>query len=227
MASTELPTIEILRLDDLTPDPDNPRNNASAIEPVAASIRNYGFLVPLVVDDTGKILAGHTRYAAARMIGLQEVPCVRADHLSPELAREFSIAENRSSDFAFFDLTMLSEMASELSEQFVAEFDIDSLLGGMDLEAEPDLSAPPTPEKREGLDLMPFEKYQYVTIICRNTYDYTNLLQRLGLENIQSRYVGKYLKRGSSIGRIMEYPAFVEKIDGPQPTGEVEVPDEA
>ena len=204
----------MLNVNDLAPDPDNPRNNTGAVSMVAASIRKFGFLVPLVVNGDHKIVAGHTRYQAAAMMGVESVPCVVAEELTPELQREFSIAENRTSDFSFFDIAKLAQMTDELDEEFIAEFDIESLLSDLDDEVADDEAPMRTPDKREGLDLAPFEKYQYVTIICRNTYDYTNLLDRLGLEDIQRRYVGKYLKRGSTIGRIIEYPDFVRKVGG-------------
>lgn len=52
-----------------------------------------------------------------------------------------------------------------------------------------------------------------MTIICRNTYDYTKLLHMLDLEDIQARYVGPYLKRGHSMGRIIEYPEFMARLE--------------
>lgn len=216
----------MLNLNDVEPDPENPRNNTGAVEMVAASIRKFGFLVPLVVNADHKIVAGHTRYLAAAMMGLKQVPCIEADELTPELQREFAIAENRTSDFAFFDVGKLAEQVDELSEEFIAEFDIESLLSDLAGDEPDDTPSGRVPDKREGLDLAPFEKYQYVTIICRNTYDYTNLLDRLGLEDVQRRYVGKYLKRGASIGRIIEYPDFVRRVgghvDGELLTAEVE-----
>lgn len=206
-------TVTMLPLGELHPDPANPRNNVASIEMIAASIREFGFKVPLVVNADRKILAGHARYQAAQMLKLDEVPCVLAEDLTPEQEAGFSIAENRTSDFSFFDVGKLALMADDLPEQYVAEFDLESLLSDLD-DQQPALPSAKVPEKREGLDLAPFEKYQYVTIICRNTYDYTNLLDRLGLEDVQSRYVEGYLKRGTSIGRVMEYPDFVDKIDG-------------
>lgn len=204
--------VTLIPIAELKPDPSNPRNNTSAIEMVAASIRKFGFKVPVVVDGDHKIIAGHARYLAARMLKLAAVPCIVADDLTPEQLAEFSVAENRTSDFSFFDIEKLTERASEMSDEFIAEFDIESLMEDI---ADVDLDLPhETPEKRDGLDLAPFEKYQYVTIICRTTYDYTNLLERLGLENVQARYVGKYLKRGGSQGRVIEYPEFLARIDG-------------
>jgi hypothetical protein len=206
-------TVTMMPLSELHPDPANPRNNASAIEMVAASIRDFGFQVPIVVNDEHVIIAGHSRYLAAQMLKLKEVPVVVADELTPEQQRGFAIAENRTSDFSFFDIGKLTELAAELPEQYIAEFDLESLLADLDGDM-PDLPTVTAPTKREGLDLAPYEKYQYVTIICRNTYDYTNLLERLGLQDLQRAYVGMYLKRGSSTGRIIEYPEFLRKIDG-------------
>src|SRR5262245_47982596 len=103
-------TVTVLPLRDLHPDPGHPRNNTAAVEMIASSIRQYGFLVPIVVNAERKIIAGHARYLAARMLRLDEVPCVLAEDLTPEQEREFAIAENRTSDFSFFDLAKLSEM---------------------------------------------------------------------------------------------------------------------
>lgn len=205
--------VTMLPLSDLHPDPANPRNNESAVEMIAASIREFGFRVPIVVNGDHKIIAGHARYLAAQMLKLDKVPCVVAADLTPEQELGFSIAENRTSDFSFFDVAKLQLMANDLPEQFVAEFDLESLLMSLD-DVAVALPGPAAPEKREGLDLAPFEKYQYVAIICRTTYDYTNLLDRLGLEDIQSRYVEGYLKRGTTIGRVIEYPEFMRRIDG-------------
>ena len=205
-------TVRMLALEQLQPDPNNPRNNAGAVEMIAASIRDFGFLVPLVVNKDRKIVAGHARFLAAKMLRLDKVPCVLAENLTPEQELGFAIAENRTSDFSFFDLEKLAAMADELPDQFIAEFDLESLLGDLNGVVE-ELAPEPELEKRDGLDLAPFEKYQYVTIICRDTYDYANLLERLGLEDVQRRYVDGYLKRGMSIGRVMEYAEFVAKID--------------
>jgi hypothetical protein len=205
-------TVTMLPIGEVSPDPDNPRNNSGAIEMIAASIRDFGFLVPLVVNRDHKLIAGHARFQAARMLRMSEVPVVIAEELTPEQEQGFAIAENRASDFSFFDLDKLGAIVEGLPEQYVAEFDLESLVG--ELEGIEELVTQVMPEKREGLDLAPFEKYQYVTIICRNTYDYANLLERFGLEDIQRRYVGEYLKRGSSTGRVIEYAEFVRRIDG-------------
>lgn len=67
---------------DVKPYENNPRNNDSAVDAVAASIREFGWQQPIVVDKDGVIIAGHTRYKAARKLGLAEVPVVVADKLT-------------------------------------------------------------------------------------------------------------------------------------------------
>lgn len=62
----------------------NPRMNEASIPKVAASIREFGFKVPIIIDRDGVIVAGHTRYQAAQELGLQTVPCIVADDLTDE-----------------------------------------------------------------------------------------------------------------------------------------------
>ena len=65
-----------LPMDEVHPYGNNPRKNDNAVEAVAASIKQYGFLVPLVISKEHEIIAGHTRYKAAGRLGLSTVPCV-------------------------------------------------------------------------------------------------------------------------------------------------------
>lgn len=205
-------SIKMFDLDALTPDPDNPRVNSGAIEQVAESIRLFGFRVPLVVNADGKIIAGHTRYRAALILGMEKVPCVLADDLTPEQQAAFAVAENRTSDFAFFDVEKLSTFVDGIPPELLAAFDIDALLGAGSVDDDEVTALTKDPEKRNGLDLVPFERYQYVMILCRTEHDYLNLLDRLGLEDKQKAYVEGVLKRGSSYGRVIEYPAFLDRI---------------
>jgi hypothetical protein len=215
-----LPNVEIvmMSLDDLQLDPRNPRQNSGAVEKLADSIRQFGFRVPLVVNPSKLILAGHTRYAAAALLGMDSVPCIVADDLTEEQQRAFNIADNRVSDYSFWDVDKLTDLVAGMDESFTSMFDLDALIvddfADLDLESS---SRKDRPSKREGLDLAPFEKYQYVTVICRSTYDYLNLLAQLGLEDTQSRYVSGVMKRGSSYGRIIEYSELVKLLKEDRP----------
>lgn len=204
--------IQMFDLESLVPDPDNPRVNSGAISQVAESIRLFGFRVPLVVNSEGKIIAGHTRYRAALMLGMEKVPCVLADDLTQAQQDAFAVAENRTSDFAFFDVEKLTAFVSDIPPELLAAFDIDAVLTTGFGDDDSDPTSTKEPEKRAGLDLAPFERYQYVMILCRTEHDYLNLLDRLGLEDKQKGYVEGVLKRGSSYGRVIEYPQFLERM---------------
>ena len=76
----------------------NPRNNDEAVEAVAESIRQFGFKVPIVIDSNGVIIAGHTRRKAAVKLGLDTVPCIIADDLTPEQIQVFRLADNKTAE---------------------------------------------------------------------------------------------------------------------------------
>ena len=99
--------IQNISLSDIHPYARNPRKNDEAVKNVAASIREFGFLVPLVIDRNHEIVAGHTRYKAAKSLGMKEVPCVIADELTEDQIRAFRLADNRVSEAAQWDMDLL------------------------------------------------------------------------------------------------------------------------
>ena len=99
---------------------------------VAESIKRYGFRNPIIIDKDGVIVAGHTRYLASNELGLDTVPCIIADDLTEEEIKEYRLVDNKVSEFAGWDFTMLEGELQELdfdAEAFgfdVHEIDIDS-----------------------------------------------------------------------------------------------------
>lgn len=85
----------------------NPRDNAKALPKVVASLREFGFRQPIVVDAAGVVVAGHTRLAAARELGLATVPVHVADELTPEQAKAYRIMDNRSGEEATWEHGLL------------------------------------------------------------------------------------------------------------------------
>src|SRR4051812_11358053 len=79
--------IQMRKLCDIKPYENNPRKNDAAVDAVAASIKEFGFQQPLVIDAEGVIIVGHTRFLAALKLGLDEVPVVVATKLSPQQVR--------------------------------------------------------------------------------------------------------------------------------------------
>ena len=99
----------------------NPRRNDAAVEKVAASIREFGWAQPIVVDGDGVIIIGHTRLKAAKKLGLKTAPVlVRAD-LSPEQVAALRLADNKTAEFAEWDMPLLN---AELDSLLDTELDM-------------------------------------------------------------------------------------------------------
>ena len=116
--STPNPTLNIVyrRIEELRPDPANPRRHTKKqIRQVGKSLKTFGFNVPILVDRHGDIIAGHCRYEASLLLGITEVPTICLDHLTPEQARAFMIADNRLSELSTWDDRLLAEQFKELS----------------------------------------------------------------------------------------------------------------
>ena len=96
-----------LPLSDVHPYEKNPRKNDNAVDAVAASIRQFGFLVPLVIDRAHVIVAGHTRHKAAQRLGMKTVPCVVADELTEDQIKAFRLADNKVGEMAQWDVDLL------------------------------------------------------------------------------------------------------------------------
>ncbi len=108
-----------LPLTELHPYKNNPRKNEKAVDAVAESIKQYGFLVPLVISKDHEIITGHTRYRAAKKLGLSSVPCIMADELTPEQVKAFRLVDNKVSELAEWDVELLplelADIAADLS----------------------------------------------------------------------------------------------------------------
>ncbi len=103
----------------------NPRLNDDAVEVVAKSIREFGFRQPIVVDEVGVVIIGHTRLKAAKSLGLSEVPVHIARGLSAEQVKALRIADNKTAEIAEWNLELLP---IELAELQGMDFDL-GLLG--------------------------------------------------------------------------------------------------
>ena len=106
--------VKNLKISELKPYENNPRNNDGAVQYVANSIKQFGFRVPIVVDKDNVIVSGHTRYRAAIELGLEEVPVVIADDLTPEQAKAFRLADNKTAEKASWDYSKLGEEVKDL-----------------------------------------------------------------------------------------------------------------
>lgn len=113
----------------------NPRNNEAAIEPVAQSIKRFGFRVPILIDGKGTIIAGHTSYEAAKRLGMDKVPCIRVDDLTDEQIRAYRIADNKvaeasswNDDVLRAEMDALKALDVDLTDTGFSEVELDGLL---------------------------------------------------------------------------------------------------
>ncbi|GIK15666.1 MAG: hypothetical protein BroJett003_06300 [Planctomycetota bacterium] len=106
--------VELRPLAAIKPYEKNPRINDAAVDAVAESIRRFGFRQPIVVDEAGVIVCGHTRWKAAQKLGLAEVPVHVARDLTPEQIRAYRIADNKTAELAEWNLDLLPIELAEL-----------------------------------------------------------------------------------------------------------------
>jgi len=175
----------------LRPNPKNARTHSrKQIRQIAASIRTFGFVNPILIDADNLILAGHGRLEAARLAGLDRVPVVRFDHLTPVQKRAYLIADNKIAEQAGWDREMLATELGELIELLPAEGldvsltgfeapEIDSLLADMtSTRADPEDTVPPLPEDpvtRRG-DLWQLGKHRILCGDAREPGDFARLM---------------------------------------------------
>ena len=88
---------------------------------IADSIAAFGFLVPILIDQGGRIIAGHGRYAAAVLLGLQEVPVIQVEGLSEAKRRALALADNKIAENAGWDRELLATELPELADILIVE----------------------------------------------------------------------------------------------------------
>ncbi len=108
--------IEQWDIDRVLPYEKNPRNNDNAVEAVANSLKEFGFRQPLVVDSDGVLIVGHTRWKAAKMLGLENVPVHVATDMNAEQVQAYRIADNKTGELADWDYDLLPIELSELQQ---------------------------------------------------------------------------------------------------------------
>lgn len=112
---------------DIKPYENNPRHNEEAVDKVAASIAEFGFKVPIIVDKNNVIVAGHTRLKAAEKLNLEVVPVIRATDLTEEQVKAFRLADNKTSEFAEWDFAALNDELDAIAGIDMAQFGFDEL----------------------------------------------------------------------------------------------------
>ena len=195
--------IKDVALDAVKPYERNPRNNQAAVTKVAASLSEFGWQQPIVVDAEMVIIAGHTRYLAAKLLGMDKVPVLVATTLSPDQARAYRIMDNRSNQDATWNEDLLKIELNELElagmSLALTGFNDDELRALLDAEGGIDI-APEEDEAGSGTDKL-------VLSFGRNKVA-INEDELASLEELLSRYVeinslphgfGRWLAEGRAL----------------------------
>ncbi|MGC3971110.1 MAG: DNA modification methylase [Pirellulales bacterium] len=114
--------IDLRSIDSIVPYPNNPRQNDAGVDAVADSLREFGWRQPIVVDEAGVIVVGHTRYKAAQKLGMSEVPVHVATGLSPSQLQAYRLADNQTATLSSWDDDKLTAELLDLQKQ---GFDVD------------------------------------------------------------------------------------------------------
>ena len=178
--------IEYIEIDRVIPYANNPRkNDGEAVDRVASSIKEYGFKNPIIVDKDNVIVAGHTRYKAAKKLRLDTVPIIKADDLTPAQIKAFRIADNKVAEYSSWDNELLSIEFEELQD---LNFDLELI--GFDMTEIEDMLAFDNVEEntkeKERNDLSDTLKENYELIVKCND---ENELESIYEELVERGYV--------------------------------------
>ena len=140
------------QIERLVPYARNPRKNDAALDRMAASIREFGFKIPVLARSSGEVVDGHLRLKAARKLGITEVPVILCDEWSDAQVKAFRLMVNRSVGWAEWDaellgleLLELKDLAFDLELTGFDSREIDEFLSGPDLDEGAD-AVPPVPD---------------------------------------------------------------------------------
>jgi DNA modification methylase len=200
-------SVESLKLD-----PRNPLHHSPAqIVQIARSIESFGFNVPVLVDSDNKVLAGHGRVLACQRLRISSVPIIRLEHLTPNQARAFNIADNKLAENAQWNDRLLGEIFLELSTQDL-DFSIEAT--GF-LAAEIDLSIEGLSEVPSGAPDPADEPQDLAVHPVSNTGDWWNLgRHRLLCGSALDRTSYQRVMQGEEANLVFADPPFNVRIDG-------------
>lgn len=210
------PKFIYVKLGDLNPYKNNPRINKESIPLVRNSIKTFGFLVPMVIDNEDDlcIVAGHTRHRAAMMLCEEEmrdpaeveVPCILAEHLTKNQIAAFRIADNSVGEGSTWDEGKLAmEIASIGDDIDMGDFGIDLGDGDDDEDGDADVEGE-VPFTEELL-----EEHNYVVLYFDNEVDWLQAKTLLGVKKVAALDSKKGFEK-AGVGRVMRGTDAIEAI---------------
>lgn len=173
--------MKIIEMDisEVIPYANNPRDNSKAIDAVAASIREFGFKVPVVIDRNNILITGHTRLEAAKKLGITKIPAIRAADLTDAQVKAFRLADNKVAEIATWDdkalaaeLQALDDMDFDMSDFGFAD---DELRGDIENLEDPEIPEEPDPICQPG-DIYQLGRHRLMCGDCTRPEDMSRLI---------------------------------------------------
>lgn len=130
--------VQSMKISEVKPYDKNPRKNDDGVEAVANSIKEFGWQQPIVVDKDNVIIVGHTRYKAAKKLGMDKVPVVVADNLSPEQVKAYRLADNKTGELTDWDMGLLDDELADIGDIDMSDFGFNLDLDDDEVEVQED-----------------------------------------------------------------------------------------
>lgn len=199
----------MIPISEVHPYPNNPRVNKDAVDKVAASLKEFGFKQPIVVDKNMVVIVGHTRLKAAKKLKMKEVPVLIADDLSEEQVKAYRLADNKTAEFSEWDNDLLNIELDSILDLDMEQF------GFSALDEDKEKAEKPEVEFSEILG----EENNYLVLQFKTDVDWLNAQSVFGLETVKSystRQDGKVTKNMEMRGipRIIDGAKALNKLTG-------------
>lgn len=197
------------KTDDLVPYAQNSRtHSAHQVNKIADSIKEFGFINPVIIDKKQGIIAGHGRVMAAKQLELKEVPTIQASHLSAKQKKAYIIADNRLAlDAGWNEKTLMKELLDLEQQEYnlkltgFEQSELDKILGNLDAETDGTIKF----SEEVG------EAHNFVVLYFDNDLDWLSAQTHFNLESVHSkRQNGKPWSKG--IGRVINGAEYLKKL---------------
>jgi len=203
-------TIVEVPLSDIKPYPNNQRmHSEDQIHKIADSIREFGFLNPIILDSENEIVAGHGRVQASETMGMDKVPVIYADHLTESQIKAFRLADNRLQDMSWFDD---DKVADELKDLLDDGYDI--FLTGFDdfndFDIDEEIEEIAEERKLPKMERMLDEHHDYLVFLFDNKYDWIRACDRFDVKRVNCSLMPEKTKIG--VGRVLKAERLLELL---------------
>ena len=207
------PTIENVPIGKLKAYDSNARTHSpEQVAQIAASMVEFGFTNPVLIDKQGTIVAGHGRVEAARSLGLEEVPCIRLEHLTEDQVRAYCLADNKlalnagwNMDTLAAELKGLEAVGFDMSLTGFSPEELAEIMGDTVEDTDPE---EPAPEVEFSEELL--HAHNYVVLYFDNPLDWQVAQEKFGLKEVKDLIPRKGQPTG--IGRVIRGSEWLNRI---------------